>query len=58
VYDQRVDEHMGPKERREAIETAQEARKHVRQAQRLRRQGNDDAADEAYSEAVGEEVNR
>lgn len=58
VYDQRVDEHMGPDERREAIETAREARKHIRRGSRLRRQGNADAADEAYSEAVGEEVDR
>jgi len=58
VYDQRIDEHMHPEERREAIETARKARKQVRRAQRLRRQGNADAADEAYSEAVGEEVDR
>jgi len=58
VNGQRVDEHMDPGERRDAIEAAREARKHVRRAQRLRRQGNTDAADEAYSDAVGEEVDR
>ncbi len=58
VYDQRIDANMDPDERREAIETAREARRHVRRGSQLRRQGNADAADEAYSEAVGEEVDR
>lgn len=58
VYDQRIDANMDPSKRREAIETARETRKHVRRASRLRRQGDADAADEAYSEAVGEEVDR
>lgn len=58
VYGDRVDEHMEPKERREAIETARKARKRVRRANRLRRQGNTEAAEEAYSDAIGEDVNQ
>lgn len=58
VYGQRVDEHMDTGERREAIETARKAREHVRRANRLRRQGNIKAAEEAYGEAIGEDINQ
>ncbi|NUC74760.1 nucleotidyltransferase [Haloterrigena sp. SYSU A558-1] len=58
VYGQRIDGEMDPADRREAIQTAREAREHVRRANRLRRQGNTAAADEAYGDAIGDEVNR
>ncbi|WP_330630845.1 CBASS oligonucleotide cyclase [Halocatena halophila] len=58
VYDQRIDAEMDPGERREAIEMAREAREHVRRASRLRREGDADAADKAYHEAIGEGVDR
>lgn len=56
VYGDRVDVHMEPEERRDAIQTARTARKQMRRANRLRRQGNTEAAEEAYSEAIGEDI--
>lgn len=56
VYGDRVDAHMEPEERRDAIQTARTARKQMRRANRLRRQGNLGAAEEAYSEAIGEDI--
>ena len=58
VYGERIDSNMDPDTRREAIQTAREAREHVRRASRLRRQGNTDAADEAYGDAIGDEVDQ
>lgn len=58
VYGDRVDANMDSKERREAIKAARTARKHMRRANRLRRQGNIEAAEEAYSEALGEDIDQ
>lgn len=52
----RVDANMDRSNRREAIEQAQDAREKVREAQEHRQQGDAEAADEKYSEAVGEGV--
>lgn len=58
VYGDRVDAHMDREERREAIKAARQARKQVWRANRLRRQGNTEAAEEAYSDAIGEDIDQ
>lgn len=58
VYGQRMDANMDRGERRDAIKKARRARKHMRRAARLREQGKIEEAEEAYSDAVGDEVDQ